>query len=112
VLREAGVPFTALRNGYYTEVYTDPLGRYLNDGEILGASGDGRLSAATRQDYATAAAAALLRDDGGNRTYELGGPAFDVPELARIISDVTGTKVTYHDLPAGQYARAPAIGSG
>lgn len=60
VLREAGVPFTVLRNGYYTEVYTDPLGRYLNDGEILGASGGGELSAATRQDYATAAAAALL----------------------------------------------------
>ena len=60
MLREAGVPFTVLRNGYYTEVYTDPLGRYLNDGEILGASGGGALSAATRQHYATAAAAALL----------------------------------------------------
>ena len=106
VLRAAGIAFTVLRNGYYTEVYTDPLGRYLSDGQILGASGDGRLSAATRQDYATAAAAALLQDEGGNRTYELGGPAFDVSELARLISDVSGTKVTYHDLPPEQYARA------
>ena len=106
VLREAGVPFTVLRNGYYTEVYTDPLGRYLDDGEILGASGDGKLSAATRQDYATAAAAALLHDEGGNRTYELGGPAFDVSELALVISEVTGTKATYHDLPPEQYADA------
>ena len=40
------------------------------------------MSAASRQDYATAAAAALLYDDGGNRTYELGGPAFDLPQLA------------------------------
>jgi NAD(P)H dehydrogenase (quinone) len=100
------VPFTLLRNGYYTEVYTDPLGRYLENGEILGASGDGKMSAATRQDYATAAVAALLRDEGGNRTYGLGGPAFDVPELARVISEVTDTKVTYHDLPSGQYAEA------
>ena len=106
VLRAAGIAVTALRNGYYTEVYTDPLGRYLSDGEILGASGDGRLSAATRQDYATAAAAALLQDEGGNRTYELGGPAFDVSELARLISDVSGTKVTHHDLRPEQYARA------
>ena len=28
-LRAAGVPFTLLRNGYYTEVYTDPIGQYL-----------------------------------------------------------------------------------
>ncbi len=34
VLREAGVPYTLLRNGYYTEVYTDPLGQYLQAGEI------------------------------------------------------------------------------
>ena len=106
VLREAGVPFTVLRNGYYTEVYTDPLDQYLQDGEILGASGDGKISAATRQDYATAAVAALLHDEGGNRTYELGGPAFDISELARVISEITGTKVTYHDLPAEQYADA------
>ena len=32
VLREAGVPYTLLRNGYYTEVYTDPLGQYLQAG--------------------------------------------------------------------------------
>jgi len=106
VLREVGVPFTLLRNGYYTEVYTDPLGQYLKDGEILGASGDGKISAATRQDYATAAATALLHDEGGNRTYELGGPAFDASQLARVISEVTGTEVTYRDLSAGEYADA------
>jgi NAD(P)H dehydrogenase (quinone) len=82
-LREAGVPFTLLRNGYYTEVNADLLGQYVNDGEILGASGDGKISAATRQDYATAAAAAFLHDDGGNRVYDLGGPAFDVSQPAR-----------------------------
>jgi NAD(P)H dehydrogenase (quinone) len=86
MLREAGVPYTALRNGYYT----DPLGQYLKDREILGVSGDGKISAATRQDYA--AAAALLHDDVGNRAYELGGPAFDLPQLARVISEVTGTR--------------------
>jgi hypothetical protein len=56
----------------------------------------------------TAAAAALLHDEGGNRTYELGGPAFDVSELARVISEVTGTKVTYHDLPPEHYAKQTA----
>ena len=104
VLGEAGVPFAVLRNGYYTEGYTGQIGEYLEAGEIVGAAGDGKISAAPRRDYAAAAAAALLEDEAGSRTYELGGPAFDLPELARIITEVTGTKVTYRDLPAGEYA--------
>jgi NAD(P)H dehydrogenase (quinone) len=103
-LRAADVPFTLLRNGWYTENYTGQLGQYLQRGEIVGAAGHGRISAATRQDYAAAAAAALLQDEEGNRTYELGGPAFDLAELAGVISEVTGTPVAYRDLPAEEYA--------
>jgi NAD(P)H dehydrogenase (quinone) len=104
-LRESGVPFTSLRNGWYTENYTAQLGQYLDSGVILGAVGHGRISAAARQDYADAAVAALLQDVDGNRTYELGGPSFDLPELVGIISEVTGTNVTYRDLPVDAYAR-------
>ncbi len=100
----AGVAFTLLRNGWYTENYTDQLDTYLQATEILGAAGSGRISAATRQDYAAAATTALLQDQKGNRTYELGGPAFDLPELAQVISEVTGTLVTYCDLPLEEYA--------
>jgi NAD(P)H dehydrogenase (quinone) len=103
-LREAGVPFTLLRNGLYMERYTDHLSEYLEVGEIIGAAGDGRISAASRQDYAAAAVAALLQDEERSRTYELGGPAFGLPHLARVISEVTGAKVTYRDLPAEEYA--------
>jgi NAD(P)H dehydrogenase (quinone) len=108
VLREAGVPFTALRNGLYLERYTGHLSEYLHAGQIIGAAGHGRISAASRQDYAAAAAAALLRDESGNRTYELGGPPVSLPQLARVISEVTGAKVTYRDLPAEEYARPQA----
>ena len=48
VLRESGVPFTVLRNGWYTENYTGQLDRYLATGEIVGATANGRISAATR----------------------------------------------------------------
>jgi len=105
-LREAGVAFTSVRNGWYIENYTEQLSQYLADGEILGAAGHGKLSAATRQDYAIAAVSALLQDQGGNRTYELGGPAFDLSRLAQIITEVTGTQVTYRDLSVDQYADA------
>ena len=103
-LARAGVPFTSLRNGWYTENYTSQIGQYLEHGEILGAAGRGRVSAATRRDYAVAAVVALLQHETGNRTYELGGPAFDLFELARVISEGTGTSVTYRDLPVQEYA--------
>jgi len=102
-LRDAGVPFIVLRNGWYTENYTDRLAQYLEAGEIVGAAGHGRISAASRQDYAAAAVAALLQNVDGSRAYELGGPSFDLFELAETIRTITGTAVTYHDLSVDEY---------
>jgi NAD(P)H dehydrogenase (quinone) len=103
-LKEADVPFTLLRNPWYTENYTDQIGQYLEAGEIVGATGTAKISAASRRDCAAAAATALLQNDAGNQTYELGGPAFDLPELAQIITEVTSTQVIYRDLPVDEYA--------
>jgi NAD(P)H dehydrogenase (quinone) len=102
-LRKAEVPHILLRNGWYTENYTSQLGQYLQHGVILGAAGTGKISAATRQDYAAAGAVALLQHNGGNRTYELGGPGFELSELARTISEVTGTSVEYRNLRVNDY---------
>lgn len=62
------------------------------------------MSPASREDYAAAAIAALVSDEGGNRTYELGSPAFDLAELAQTITEVTGSTVTYRDLSVDDYA--------
>ncbi|MDT4904801.1 MAG: hypothetical protein QOH52_2817 [Pseudonocardiales bacterium] len=102
-LRAATVPFTSVRNGWYTENYTGQLTSYLQRGEIIGATGSGAISAATRQDYAVAAVVALLQDSDGNQTYELGGPAFTLTDLAQVITEVTGIQVTYRDLPVEEY---------
>jgi uncharacterized protein YbjT (DUF2867 family) len=51
-----------------------------------------------------AAVAALFDDEAGKRIYELGGPPFDLSELARTITEVTGTPVAYRDLPVEEYA--------
>jgi len=102
-LRDAGVPFIVLRNGWYTENYVDRLAQYVEAGEIVGAAGQGRISAASRQDYAAAAVAALLQKLDGSRAYELGGPAFGLFELAETITTITGTAVTYHDLSVDEY---------
>jgi NAD(P)H dehydrogenase (quinone) len=104
-LRASGVPFTLLRNGWYTENYTDRLAEYVEGGEILSATGAGRVSAATRDDFAAAAAAAMLRqDDADDAVYELGGPSFDFDELAAAVTEVTGRTVVHRPLPAAELA--------
>lgn len=106
VLRASGLPFTLLRNSWYIENYTDQLDQYLQHGEILGAAGSGRVSAAARADYGVAAAAALLTEGTGNALHELGGPAFTLAELAATITDVTDRQVSYRDTSAEELAAA------
>lgn len=97
-LRRARIPHTVLRNGWYTELYTDQLASYLSRGEILGAAGRGRISAAPRADFAAAAAIALLAKTKGNVVHELGAVAFSLPELAAMVSFVTGVQVAYRNV--------------
>jgi NAD(P)H dehydrogenase (quinone) len=105
ILADAGVPYTLLRNSWYLENYTDQLATYLAHGTVLGSAGEGRVSAATRADYAEAAAAVLATDGHAGKTYELGGEAFTMTELAQVITEVTGRAVTYRDLPTAEYAQ-------
>ncbi|KPW63251.1 hypothetical protein ALQ64_00236 [Pseudomonas cannabina] len=58
-LRSSGLPFVLLRNGWYTENYVAGAQGALAHGAVLGSAGDGRISSASRLDYAEAAAVAL-----------------------------------------------------
>jgi NAD(P)H dehydrogenase (quinone) len=99
VLQGSGLPFAVARNGWYTENYTGRLEEFLARGEIVGAAGQGRISAATRADYAEAAISLLSGDIVDQQGYwELGGPGFTLTELAETITEVTGTTVVYRDL--------------
>lgn len=109
LLADAGLPTVLLRNSWYLENYTDQLSTALEHGAVLGAAGDGRVSAATRADYAAAAAAALVADDQAGRVHELGGDvAFTLTEYAAWLAAASGTPVAYRDLPVGEYAAALA----
>ncbi|MEW1950293.1 SDR family oxidoreductase [Pseudarthrobacter sp902506025] len=105
LLRESGVPFVLLRNGWYLENYTEQLPGTLAQGAVAGSAGDGKVSGASRADYAHAAAAVLVADDQAGKVYELGGDdAFSMADLASEISAATGKSISYNDLPAGEYA--------
>jgi NAD(P)H dehydrogenase (quinone) len=107
ILLRSGVPSTRLRNSWYIENYTAQLDQYLESGEIVDDADSGRISGALRVDYAAAAGAALTEDVAGDIVYELGGTApFTLAELADTITEVTGTKVLYHDLSPAEFVVA------
>ncbi|MCW6011105.1 SDR family oxidoreductase [Micromonospora sp. CPCC 205371] len=107
IIRAAGVPFVFLRNGWYFENYTENLAPALQHGALLGSAGDGKISAATRADFAAAAAAVLTSDGHENAVYELGGDEpFTMAELAAEVTRQSGTEVAYRDLPVDEYAKA------
>ncbi|MBD0320769.1 MAG: SDR family oxidoreductase, partial [Gemmatimonadetes bacterium] len=107
-LKASGVPFTILRNGWYAENYTGSIPGALAGGAFIGSAGEGRISAATRDDFADAAVAVLGGGHEG-RTYELAGDeAWTLGDLAAEISRQTGRTIPYVDMPEAEYAAALA----
>ena len=108
-LRERRVPSVLLRNGWYLENYTGQLPLILQNGAVTGAAGQGRVSAASRADYAEAAAVVLTTEGHAGAVYELGGDeSFTLAELAAAVSAAAGKQITYTDLPALELARVLA----
>lgn len=108
-LRDRAVPSVVLRNSWYLENYTEQLPQILQNGAIVGAVGAGRISAASRADYAEAAAVVLTTDGHTGAVYELGGDeSFTVTELAAAISATAGQDVRYVDLPMADLVRTLA----
>lgn len=109
LIRESGLPFAFLRNGWYLENNTEALGPALEHGVILGASADGRFSSAARADYAGAAAEVLTAAGHENKVYELAGEtSFSKAELAATVSRLSGKTVIYKNLSESEYAGALA----
>jgi NAD(P)H dehydrogenase (quinone) len=105
LIRESGLPAVVLRNGWYLENHTDLLPVVLATGTLTGSAGEGRVSSASRADYAEAAAVVLTTDGHVGATYELGGDEdFSLPELAAAIGRATGQPIGYRDLPEAEYA--------
>ena len=112
LLAASGLPVALLRNSWYIENYTGQVATALEHGVVLGAAGEGRVSAATRADFAAAAAAALVAEDQAGQVYELGGDiAFTLAEYAATLSAESRTEVAYSDLSVAELTSA-LVGAG
>ena len=105
LIKDSGLPYAFLRNGWYTENYLMDLETTLATG-FAGASGQGRFTPAARADFAEAAAAVLTdHAHETNVAYELGGDeALTMEETAALLAEAAGRPVTYTDMPVEQYA--------
>ena len=105
-LRASGLDFSMLRNGWYFENMTAGIVPALAQGAFVGATKDGRIAAASRADYAAAAARVLTNEGHTNSVYELAGDTgFTRAELAAEVSKQTGKVIGYHDLPEVEYEK-------
>ena len=104
-IKESGLTYTILRNGWYTENYTGSAKGAVGAGAFIGNAGDGKIASAARVDYAEVAAVVLAGEGHENKTYELAGDeAYTLTELAAEISRQTGKIVPYNNLTEAEYA--------
>lgn len=106
MIKASGLTYTILRNGWYTENYTGSVPGAVQAGALIGSAGDGRISSASRADYADAAVAVLTAGDHAGKTYELAGDAaYTLDDLATEVSAQSGKTIPYQNLPQDEYAK-------
>lgn len=107
VLKKSGIPFILLRHGWYTENYTGSLTDVIAMGSLYGSSADGKISSATRNDFAEAAVAVLTSEGHEGKVYELAGDeTFTMSDFAAEISLQSGKNIPYVNLPEQEYVQA------
>lgn len=106
-LKNSGLDYTILRNGWYSENYTGSIAPALGLGAFYGSAGEGKISSAPREDYADAAVVALTGQGHEGKTYELAGDEFyTLTDLAAEITAQSGKDIPYRNIPEADYAAA------
>ena len=95
-IKELGFTYTFLRDNFYLDFLIDIA---LENGEIRGPAGRGRVSAVARKDTSRVAAEILLNPkEWENQTLNLTGPEdLSMEEIVELLSKETGNAITYVD---------------
>ncbi len=107
LIKSSGIPFTILRNGWYTENYTGSVPTAVEAGAFIGSAGEGKISSAARVDYAEAAVTVLTSKNQEDKVYELAGDEhYTLNDLVKEVSRQVGKEISYQNLPEEDYANA------
>ncbi|MFI6759157.1 NmrA family NAD(P)-binding protein [Micromonospora sp. NPDC050417] len=95
---DSGLPYTMLRHPFYSEAFLNAgLRAAVDTGELTSGTGGRGLNTAFRSDLAEVAANVLSDDAHLGRGYDLTGPSWTYPQLAEVLSEVSGKLVTYRE---------------
>ena len=95
-IKELGFTYTFLRDNFYLDFLIDMA---LENGEIRGPAGSGKVSAVARKDTSSVAAEILLHaKKWENQTLNLTGPEdLSMEEIVALLSKESGNAITYVD---------------
>ena len=112
VLAQQGVPFTALRNGFYASTLTYYLGEALQTGRLV-VPQDGPVSWTAHADLAEVAALALVEDGllDGVTPPLTANEMLDFEAVAVVLSEITGRTIT-RVVADDEDWKAAAVGAG
>lgn len=104
-LKDSGINYALLRHGWYHENYLDTLSTADTSGTIVTSTHKGRISSASRADYAAGDVAVLLQDFQ-SETYEFAGDrAWDFEELTEIATTLLGKTITLQNLSTDEHIK-------
>jgi NAD(P)H dehydrogenase (quinone) len=112
-IKESGLTYTILRNGWYIENYLPTMAVAAQTGVLTAAVGEAPVVApVTRLDLAQALAAVVTTEGHEDRTYSLTAERdYTYGDIAAAMSEVLGTPVKYQPVGVEQY-RDMLAGSG
>lgn len=103
-VRASGLPFTFLRNSWYTENYAREVPALRESGVLIASVGDAQVASATRLEFAQAVGAVLTTEGHVGKTYELSGDvAWTYHDLAAAFSEVLGRDVVYRPVSTEEH---------
>jgi len=106
-LEKSGLPYNIIRPNWFMQNFNTFWVQGIREqGKILVPAGSAKVSFIDARDIAVVAAKLLTSDDFNNRALDITGPeSIDHDEVAKIISSVTGKKVTYENTEPGAFRK-------
>lgn len=107
LIQQSGLQYTLLRNNWYNENYISNIQQVADHGVLYGSALDSKISSASRQDYAEAAAKVLTSEGHEGKIYELAGSnSFTLYDLAAYVTQASAKSVVYQNISPEDYLAA------
>ncbi|GGC06837.1 SDR family oxidoreductase [Dyadobacter sediminis] len=103
-LKESGLVYTILKNGFYFEGLGYLIGSEVPNAEILFPAGEGRIAFVKRAELAAVTAALLTSEGHDNQEYTLSGSeAYSFHDIAKEFTALAGRPIVYKNSELAPY---------